>query len=177
MFLKLIFSSEDGRILGAQATGGEGVEKRIDVIAMAIQMGASVYDLEEVELCYAPQFGSAKDAVNLAGMAAANILRGDAPTVHWQDADLTGAVILDARSAEDYAEGHIEGAKNITMETVRQSIDDIEREKEVLVYCYQGKRSYNICRVLLQKGFKCRNISGGFRMYQAWQKLGQPQDW
>src|SRR6185369_6628558 len=108
--LKLIFGTRDGRILGAQAVGEEGVEKRIDVIAMAIQMGGTVRDLAEAELCYAPQFGGAKDPVNLAGMIAVNHLDGLMPLADWQALDRTGAVLLDVRNDDEYAAGHAAGA-------------------------------------------------------------------
>lgn len=171
--IKLIFSTEDGRILGAQAIGGEGVEKRIDVIAMAMQMGASVYDLEEAELCYAPQVGSAKDAVNLAGMVAANVLREDAPTVHWDDLSQTESIILDVRQPEEFDTGHAERAINIPLDSLRQSVEELDREREISVYCEQGKRSYYACRVLWLNGFNCHNISGGFKTYKALTQLEQ----
>lgn len=171
--IKLIFSTENGRILGAQAVGEEGVEKRIDVIAMAIQMGASVYDLEEADLCYAPQVGSAKDAVNLAGMVAANIMRGDAPTVHWDDISQTESLILDVRESDEYTEGHEEKALNIPLDSLRQSLKNLDREKVAFIYCEQGKRSYNACRTLLLNGFSCYNISGGFKTYRILKQLEQ----
>lgn len=111
--MKLLFSPENGRILGAQAVGEEGVEKRIDVIAMALQNQATVFDLEETELCYAPQFGAAKDPVNLAGMIAANVMRGDAPVAHWEQlppekTDPLSPLILDEREAGEFEAGHVE---------------------------------------------------------------------
>jgi NADPH-dependent 2,4-dienoyl-CoA reductase/sulfur reductase-like enzyme len=105
--MKMIFSVEDGKVLGAQAVGHEGVDKRIDVISMAIQNNATVFDLEEAELCYAPQYGAAKDPVNVAGMIAANVIRGDAPLAHWKDIQNTDAYILDVRNPVEYASGHI----------------------------------------------------------------------
>ena len=171
--IKLIFSTEDGRVLGAQAIGGEGVEKRIDVIAMAIQLGSSVYDLEEAELCYAPQVGTAKDAVNLAGMVAANILRGDAPTVHWDDISQTESVILDVRQPEEFATGHAEKAINIPLGSLQQSIEELDQKRKISVYCEQGKRSYYACRALQLNGFECLNISGGFKTYSVLKQIEQ----
>ncbi|MBN2238731.1 MAG: FAD-dependent oxidoreductase [Dehalococcoidales bacterium] len=171
MMLKLIFSNEDGKVLGAQISGGEGVEKRIDVIAMAIQMGATVYDLEEAELCYAPQFGSAKDAVNMAGMTAANILRGDIPTVHWNDIDTEKIFLIDPRGKDDYDAGHVEGAVNIPLEIIRESMNTLDPEKELYISCTQGKLSYYMCRALLLNGFNCTNVSGGFKTYQAYRQI------
>jgi rhodanese-related sulfurtransferase len=171
MALKLIFSINDGRILGAQAVGHEGVEKRIDVIAMAIQLGATVFDLEESELCYAPQFGSAKEVVNLAGMAAANILRGDIPTTHWDVVDVSERLTLDVREPKDFSDGHVEGAINVPLDNLRTYIKDLNKTEKVQIYCVQGKNSYYAARVLLLNGFDCINISGGYKTYQAWKQL------
>jgi len=165
--MKLIFSTEDGKILGAQAVGQEGVEKRIDVIAMAIQKGATVFDLEEAELCYAPQFGAAKDPVNVAGMIAANALRGDAPVAHWTDVPSPLAYVLDVREPQEFALGHVEGARNIPLQLLRGKMSELPRDKEILVYCAVGQRSYYASRALRLNGFPAKNISGGIRTYRA----------
>ncbi len=165
--IKLIFSVKDGRILGAQAVGEEGVEKRIDVIAMAIQQGFTVFDLEEAELCYAPQFGTAKDPVNVAGMIAANVMRGDAPVAHWKDTMGAKALILDVREPGEFKMGHVEGAINIPLNSLRVRMHELPRDREILVYCAVGQRSYYASRALRLHGFNARNISGGFRSYGA----------
>ena len=165
--MKLIFSTEDGRVLGAQAVGEEGVEKRIDVIAMAIQQGATVFDLEEAELCYAPQFGAAKDPVNIAGMIAANALRGDAPVAHWADVRSSQAYVLDVRERHEFALGHVEGANNIPLHSLRGSMSELPRDREILVYCAVGLRSYYASRALRLNGFSARNISGGVKTYHS----------
>jgi NADPH-dependent 2,4-dienoyl-CoA reductase/sulfur reductase-like enzyme/rhodanese-related sulfurtransferase len=165
--IKLIFSTKDGRILGAQAVGEEGVEKRIDSIAMAIQRGCTVFDLEEAELCYAPQFGTAKDPVNLAGMIAANVIRGDAPVAHWKDAFESKALILDVREPGEFKMGHVEGAVNIPLNSLRVRMNELPRDREILVYCAVGQRSYYASRALRLHGFNARNISGGMRSYHA----------
>ena len=165
--IKLIFSTEDGRVLGAQAVGEEGVEKRIDVIAMAIQKGATVFDLEEAELCYAPQFGAAKDPVNIAGMIAANALRGDAPVAHWAEVLSSEAYILDVRDPSEFKLGHAEGAINIPLHTLRERMSELPRDREILVYCAVGQRSYYASRALRLNGFKVRNISGGMMTRHA----------
>jgi NADPH-dependent 2,4-dienoyl-CoA reductase/sulfur reductase-like enzyme/rhodanese-related sulfurtransferase len=170
--MKLIFSTGDGKILGAQAVGEEGVEKRIDVIAMAIQKGATVFDLEEAELCYAPQFGGAKDPVNLAGMIAANTLRGDAPVAHWPDAESSQPYVLDVRDPEEFALGHAEGATNIPLPSLRKRMGEVPQNKEILVYCAVGQRSYYASRALRLNGFPVKNISGGFTNYHA--ETGKP---
>jgi NADPH-dependent 2,4-dienoyl-CoA reductase/sulfur reductase-like enzyme/rhodanese-related sulfurtransferase len=172
MMVKLIFSTGEGKILGVQVIGEEGVEKRVDVISMAIQKGATVFDLEEAELCYAPQFGGAKDPVNMAGMVAANVLRGDAPVVHWGEVPGSPATILDARTAAEFAAGHFEGAVNIYLNKLRQRIDELPRDNEILVYCRQGLRSYYATRILRQNGLNARNISGGMLVYDMWKKSG-----
>jgi NADPH-dependent 2,4-dienoyl-CoA reductase/sulfur reductase-like enzyme/rhodanese-related sulfurtransferase len=164
--MKLIFSTEDGRVLGAQAVGQEGVEKRIDVISMAIQNKATVFDLEEAELCYAPQFGAAKDPVNIAGMIASNAMRGDSPLAHWEDIKNTQALILDVRTPSEYAFGHIDGAVNIPVNELRSRMSELPREKEILTYCSVGQRSYYAARALRLNKFNARNISGGLHTYE-----------
>jgi NADPH-dependent 2,4-dienoyl-CoA reductase/sulfur reductase-like enzyme/rhodanese-related sulfurtransferase len=170
--MKMIFSTEDGKVLGAQAVGREGVEKRIDVIAMAIQKGATVFDLEEAELCYAPQFGAAKDPVNIAGMIAANVLRGDAPVAHWADAKSPQSYVLDVRDLNEFARGHVEGATNIPLNSLRDRMDELPRDREILAYCAVGQRSYYASRALRLRGFPARNISGGITSYRG--EAGQP---
>jgi NADPH-dependent 2,4-dienoyl-CoA reductase/sulfur reductase-like enzyme/rhodanese-related sulfurtransferase len=165
--MKLIFSREGGKILGAQAVGEEGVEKRIDVIAMAIQKGATVFDLEEAELCYAPQFGAAKDPVNIAGMIAANALRGDAPVAHWADVRSSKPYVLDVREPQEFASGHVEGAHNIPLHSLRAKMGELPRDREILVYCAVGQRSYYASRALRLNGFSAKNISGGITNYRA----------
>jgi rhodanese-related sulfurtransferase len=163
--MKLLFSPEDGRVLGAQALGEEGVEKRIDVIATAIQNRATVYDLEEAELCYAPQFGAAKDPVNVAGMIAANVLRGDAPLARWEDVPAGAALLLDVREPGEFAAGHVEGAVNIPLPELRRRLGELPRDRELWLYCGVGQRSYYAVRILRQHGFSARNLPGGFKTY------------
>jgi rhodanese-related sulfurtransferase len=170
--MKLIFSQHDGRILGAQCLGTDGVEKRIDIIAMAIQKNSTVYDLEQAELCYAPQYGSAKDPVNMAGMIAVNILRGLHPVVHWQDVDGNEAFILDVRTEIEYNAGHYPGAVNMPLHTLRTNKETLPRDREILVYCLSGQRSYYATRILLEYGFKTKNIIGGFLFYRPGKQLG-----
>jgi NADPH-dependent 2,4-dienoyl-CoA reductase/sulfur reductase-like enzyme/rhodanese-related sulfurtransferase len=159
--LKLIFRKSDGRLLGAQALGEDGpaVDKRISALAMAIQMGATVYDLEEAELCYAPQFGSAKDPVNFAGMVAADILRGDMPLSHW-NADGSG-FLLDVREPVELAVERVPGAVNIPLGQLRARLGELPRDREILVICRSGQRAYYATRLLVQHGFNARNLSGG----------------
>jgi NADPH-dependent 2,4-dienoyl-CoA reductase/sulfur reductase-like enzyme/rhodanese-related sulfurtransferase len=163
--LKLIFSRADGRVVGAQAIGKEGVEKRIDVISMAIQKNATVFDLEEAELCYAPQFGSAKDPVNIAGMIAANVLRGDAPIVHWDALDKEPVFMLDVRDPSEYRQDHIRGAVNIPLDELRDRMDEVPKDQQVWTYCFVGQRSYYASRALSQYGYDIKNLSGGFKTF------------
>jgi NADPH-dependent 2,4-dienoyl-CoA reductase/sulfur reductase-like enzyme/rhodanese-related sulfurtransferase len=163
--LKLIFDKKDGRIISAQAIGKEGVEKRIDVISMAIQQNATVFDLEEAELCYAPQFGSAKDPVNLAGMIAANVMRGDLDIVHWEDLDNDHVYMLDVRDPSEYKNGFVEGAVNIPLNDLRQRMQEVPRDREVWSYCLVGQRSYYAARALSQYGYKIKSLSGGYMTY------------
>ncbi len=171
LHLKLIFATPDGRILGAQATGEEGVDKRIDVIAMAIQKGGTVYDLEEAELCYAPQFGSAKDPVNMAGMVAANALRGDAPLARWEEVPGTEAMLLDVREPKEFAAGHVDHAVNVPLPQLRDRLGELPKDREILAYCGVGQRSYYATRLLRQHAFRVRNLSGGFQTYSAFHDL------
>jgi NADPH-dependent 2,4-dienoyl-CoA reductase/sulfur reductase-like enzyme/rhodanese-related sulfurtransferase len=159
--LKVIFRKSSGRLLGGQALGEDGpsVDKRISALAMAIQMGATVFDLEETELCYAPQFGSAKDPLNFAGMVASNILRGDMPLSHWDSAD--DAFLLDVREPVELTVESVPGAVNIPMGQLRSRLDELPRDREIHVICRSGQRGHSATRVLLQNGFKARNISGG----------------
>lgn len=162
---KVLFAPADGRLLGAQAVGQEGVDKRIDVIATAIQAGLTVYDLEEVELCYAPQFGAAKDPVNIAGMIAANSLRGDAPAVNWADIDADD-VLLDVRDEDEFAAGHVDGAVNIPLHQLRARLGDVPTDRTVNVTCLVGQRGYYATRVLRLNGVDARNVTGGYRTWQ-----------
>ena len=163
--MKLIFSSQSGRILGAQAVGAEGVDKRIDVISMAIQMGATVFDLEEAELCYAPQYGAAKDPVNLAGMLAANVLRGDLPLADWNRLYESGALILDVREPHEFYQDHIEGALNIPLSQLRDRMGELPRDREIWVNCAVGQRSYYAVRFLVQHGYRAKALPGGLLTY------------
>jgi NADPH-dependent 2,4-dienoyl-CoA reductase/sulfur reductase-like enzyme/rhodanese-related sulfurtransferase len=157
--IKVLFRKSDGRLLGAQLLGEDGVTKRIDSFAMAIQMGCTMYDLEEAELCYAPPFGSAKDPVNFAGMIAADILHGDMPICHWDSAGK--GFLLDVRNPQELAVESMPGALNIPLPELRARLGELPRDREILVICRSGQRAYYATRVLLQNGFKARNISGG----------------
>jgi NADPH-dependent 2,4-dienoyl-CoA reductase/sulfur reductase-like enzyme/rhodanese-related sulfurtransferase len=159
--LKFIFRKSDGKVLGAQALGEDGpaVDKRISALAMAIQMGATIYDLEEAELCYSPQFGSAKDAVNFAGMVAADVLRGDMPLSHWQAID--NAFLLDVREPVELAVETVPGALNIPLGQLRARLEELPCDQEIHVICRSGQRAYYATRLLLQKGFKAKTLAGG----------------
>lgn len=157
--IKVLFRKSNGRLLGAQILGEDGVTKRIDSFAMAIQMGCTVYDLEESELCYAPPYGSAKDPVNFAGMVAANILRSDMPLTHWEATD--GSFVLDVRNPQELAVESVPGALNIPLPQLRSRLGELPRDREILVICRSGGRAYFATRILMQNGFKARNISGG----------------
>ena len=157
--MKVLFRKSDGRLLGAQIFGEDGVPKRIDSFAMAIQMGCTIYDLEESELCYAPPFGSAKDPVNFAGMVAADILRGDMPFCHWSNVD--NGFLLDVRNPAELSVESVPGALNIPLPELRARLHELPRDREILVICRSGQRAYYATRILLQNGFTVRNIAGG----------------
>ena len=157
--MKIIFRKSDGRLLGAQAVGQDGVDKRIDAFAMAIQLGGTIYDLEESELCYAPQFGSAKSPVNFAGMVAADVLREDMPLCHWDSGE--SELLLDVRHPEELTIEHVPGAVNIPLGELRARLDELPRDREIRVFCRSGQRAYYATRILQQNGFKARNVVGG----------------
>ncbi|MBP1678823.1 MAG: cdr 1 [Bacteroidetes bacterium] len=159
LVVKAIFRKSDGRFLGAQVLGEDGVPKRIDSFAMAIQMGCTIYDLEEAELSYAPPFGSAKDPVNFAGMVAADVLRGDMPLCHWDSVD--GKYLLDVRNPSEVAAEAVPGAVSIPLPQLRARLGELPRDREIHVICRSAVRAYFATRILMQNGFKARNISGG----------------
>lgn len=171
MTIKLIFKKDDGKILGAQIVGFDGVDKRIDVIATAIRSNMTVYDLEELELAYAPPYSSAKDPVNMAGFAASNILKGDISVFHWdevKDIDLSKSLILDVRTDLEYQLGNIKGSINIPVDELRENLHKIPKDKDIYVYCQVGLRGYIACRILMQNGFKSvKNLSGGYKIYET----------
>lgn len=166
MALKLLFDPASGKILGAQAVGGAGVDKRIDVIAVAIQAGMTVFDLEEVELAYSPQYGSAKDPVNMAGFVAAGLIRGDHPQVDVES-ELGGHVyLLDVRTPKEYAAGHLPGAINLPIDELRSRLGELPRDRRIIAYCQVGQRGYLATRILLQSGFDAANVGGGYTTYR-----------
>ncbi|MFQ5701385.1 MAG: FAD-dependent oxidoreductase [Acidobacteriota bacterium] len=165
--IKLLFDTKNGRVLGAQAVGEEGVARRIDVIAMAIQKGATVFDLEEAELCYAPQFGAAKDPVNLAGMIAGNVLRGDLSLANWEEIRSPGGLLLDVREASEFEQEHIPDAINIPLSELRGRLEELPADRDIWVYCAVGQRAYYASRLLSQRGFHAQVLSGGLRTYRS----------
>ena len=169
MAIKLIFDKKNGKVLGSQIIGYEGVDKRIDVIATAIRAGMTVYDLEKLELAYAPPYSSAKDPVNIAGYTASNILKGDSEIFHWDEVssiDRSKSLLLDVRDEMEVSLGAIDGAVNIPLNELRNRLDELPKDKELLVFCQVGLRGYVAYRILKQKGYKVRNLSGGYKTYQ-----------
>ncbi len=167
VYIKLLFNS-DGDILGAQGVGLDGVEKRIDVIATAIKGGIKAYDLADLELCYAPPYSSAKDPVNMAGYVASNVLEGDVKVRDIFEVDSlieNGEFILDVRNKIELSSGVIKGSYNIPLAELRERISEIPKDKVINIYCKSGLRSYLAYRILVQNGFECRNIDGGYDLY------------
>ena len=165
MTLKLIFNDE-GKILGAQGVGYDGVDKRIDVLATVIRLGGTVTDLTELELCYAPPFSSAKDPVNMAGFVAENVLAGRMDvltTDQFMAYDKENAIVLDVRTEMEFSNGHIEGAINIPVDSLRERMGELDKNKEILEYCQVGLRGYVAARILAQKEFKVKNLTGGYK--------------
>jgi NADPH-dependent 2,4-dienoyl-CoA reductase/sulfur reductase-like enzyme/rhodanese-related sulfurtransferase len=165
--LKLLFDPKNGKILGAQAVGKDGVDKRIDVIATAIAGGLTVDELVDIDLCYAPPFGSAKDPVNMAGMIASNIRAELVQTISWEQMpkDLSGISLIDVRTQTERDKGFIPGSIHIPLVELRSRIGEIPKDRKVIAYCQSGQRSYNACRILVQHGFECMNLSGAFKTW------------
>lgn len=157
--MKIIFRKSDGKLLGVQALGLDGVDKRISVLAAYLQLGATIYDLEEAELCYAPQFGSAKDPVNFAGMVASDVLRNDMPLSHWNNAK--NKFMLDVREPFELTVENVPNAVNIPLGQLRARLSELPKDVEIHVFCRSGQRAYYATRILLQNGFSAKNISGG----------------
>ena len=170
MTLKLLFDPETGKVLGAQAVGGDGVDKRIDVLAVAIQAGMTVFDLEEMELAYSPQYGSAKDPINMAGFVAGGLLRGDHPQVDVEAVLAAPAgeapYLVDVRTPQEYADGHIPGAVNLSVDDLRTRLGELPRDRQIAVYCQVGQRGYLATRILKQAGFQTANVGGGYKTYR-----------
>jgi pyruvate/2-oxoglutarate dehydrogenase complex dihydrolipoamide dehydrogenase (E3) component/rhodanese-related sulfurtransferase len=167
MTVKLIFSPE-GKVLGAQIVGYDNVDKAIDVFATAIRAHMTVYDLQDLELAYAPPFSSAKTPVNLAGYTAANILDGMVEPVRWEEVASrvkAGALLVDVRTDKEHQKMPVEGSVNIPLDELRDNLDKLPEDQEILAFCQVGLRSYVANRILRQKGYKVKNISGGYKMY------------
>jgi len=172
MHIKLLFSKPEGNVLGAQIVGANGVDKRIDVFAVAIRAGMTVFDLQELELAYAPPYSSGKDSVNIAGFAAANILDGTVKIKHFTELQKDD-FILDVRTPAEFARGSVPNAKNIHVDELRGRLDDLPMDRTIHVYCAVGVRSYIACRILEQNGFDARNMPGGYVTYRAVANSGQ----
>lgn len=173
--MKILFAPDTGRLLGAQAVGREGVDKRIDVLATALAAGMTVQQLAELELAYAPPYGSAKDPVNLAGMAASNVVAGDVRLLQWHEVptlDPASTIILDVRRAEERARGHFPGSLHIPLDELRSRLAELPTDRELVVHCQSGQRSYFACRLLAQNGFRVRNLTGSWRTWQVARPAG-----
>lgn len=171
MSVKILWDRKTLKIIGAQIVGFDGVDKRMDVIASAIRFGAKVTDLAELELCYAPPYSSAKDPVNMAGFVAENIISGKVKQFFWHDVEnlpRDGSVtLLDVRTATERARGHIDGFMHIPLDSLRERINELPKNKPVYVHCHSGLRSYIACRILAGNGFDCYNLAGGWRLYES----------
>ena len=173
MTLKVLFDPESGRVLGGQVVGGSGVDKRIDVLAVAIQAQMTVFDLEEMELAYAPQFGSAKDPINMVGCVAAGLLRGDHPQTDMSTIMDTPSderpFLLDVRTSTEFAAGHLPGAVNIPVDDLRSRFRELPNDRKIATYCKMGQRGYLATRILNQSGFTAMNVGGGYITYRLLQ--------
>ncbi len=172
--IKLLFHPKNGRIYGAQVIGGQGVDKRIDVLSSYIMRKGTIFDLTKFEQAYAPPFSSAKDAINIAGFVAENIIKGLVEKINFdqvQTMQNKGALILDVRTSTEYNLRHIEGAIHIPLHKLRDNLNQLPKDKPIIVHCQVGLRSYNACRILKARGFKnVYNLSGGFKTFDAFKK-------
>ena len=171
MSVKLLWEKGSLKLLGAQIVGFDGVDKRMDVLATAIRFGAKVTDLTELELCYAPPFGSAKDPVNMAGFVAENVVSGKLKQFFWHDVSSLprdGSVtLLDVRTDIERSRGAIDGFMHIPVDSLREHLDLLPKDKPVYVHCHSGLRSYIACRILSGYGYDCYNLAGGWRLYES----------
>ncbi len=177
--LKVLFAPDSGKLFGAQAIGMDGVDKRIDVLATALKAGMTVHDLAELELAYAPPYGSAKDPVNLAGMAAQNVLAGDVKLEQWNEVaslDPGTTLLLDVRGLEEHEQGSIPGSSHIPLDELRERLSELPREREIIAYCQSGQRSYYAARILDQHGFRVRNLAGAYRTWKTAQPNTREDD-
>ncbi len=171
MSAKALYHKKTGKILGVQIVGGEGVDKRCDVIATAIRFNATATDLSNLELCYAPPYSSAKDPVNMIGYVIENVLTGKVKNFHWHDIleikQDKNACLLDVRTKKEFEKGSMEGFINIPLDDLRGNLASLDKSKKIYVTCQIGLRGYIACRILTQKGFDCYNLSGGYRIYDV----------
>lgn len=170
MTLKLLFDPESGKLLGAQAVGKKGIDKTIDVLAAAIHGQMTVHDLTELELAYAPPFNSAKAPVNLIGYASENLLEGKVQHVQWNEVDRLveqGAMLIDVRTAQEYGNGTIQRAVNIPLDDLRERLREIPKNRDLIVTCQVGLRGYLASRILAQKGYRVKNLDGGYKLYKT----------
>ena len=171
MSIKILWDKKSLNLLGAQIVGFDGVDKRMDVLATAIRFGAKVTDLANLELCYAPPFGSAKDPVNMAGFVAENVITGKLRQFFWEDVESLprdGSVtLLDVRTNTERARGFIDGFMHIPLDSLRDHLDQIPKGKPVYIHCHSGLRSYIACRILMGNGYECYNLAGGWRLYES----------
>ena len=168
VLLKLIFNKETGEIYGAQAVGRTGVDKRIDVIATAMKGKLKVMDLPDLELSYAPPFSSAKDPVNMVGYAASNIIEGLVDIVQWHEIDdivEKGGYLIDVREPNELKQGIIKGSVNIPLDELRDRLHEIPTDQEIYITCQLGMRGYVAARILMENGYKVKNVDGGFKLY------------
>ncbi|MGI5916426.1 MAG: FAD-dependent oxidoreductase [Anaerolineae bacterium] len=168
--IKLFYGADDGRLLGAQVVGYDAVDRTINVLATALRAGMTVYDLEHLELAYAPPYGAAKDPVNIAGYVAGNHLRGDTDLIDWKEVRDLGPErvgLLDVRTDPEWQLGHIPGAVHIPNVELRDRLDELDKDKEWVVYCAVGRRAYVMERMLRQRGYRVRNLTGGWTTYDV----------
>lgn len=168
ILLKLIFNPEDGQIYGASALGQKGIDKRIDILATVIKGGMTIFDLPELELTYAPPFGSAKDPVNMIGYAAMNIAMGLSDNIQWHQLEAEqakGKILVDVRQESEVARGGFKDAINIPLDDLRKNLDQLDKNKEYIVSCQSGLRSYTAERILKQEGYKVENLDGAYALY------------
>lgn len=171
MSIKALWDKKSLKIIGAQIVGFDGVDKRMDVLAATMRLGGKITDLTELELCYAPPFSSAKDPVNMLGFVAENIVTGKIKQFFWHDVESlprdNSVTLLDTRTVTEVARGKIDGFTNIPLDSLRERLSEIPKDKPVYIHCHSGLRSYIACRILQGNGYDCYNLAGGWRLYES----------
>lgn len=175
LFMKVLYERNNGKILGAQIVGKDGVDKRCDILATCIRLKATAKDLSELELCYSPPYSSAKDPINIVGNMIENVLDNNVKNIYVENIDYDNSIIIDTRKEYEFEKGHIKNAINIPLNTIREYLinNKLDNNKKIIIYCQSGFRSYLACRILYGYGYDVYNLSGGYQLYELLQETNE----